>query len=85
MSHSSCKTLEDKIARARERELDIEMERKRKPEGVQSGSSEKKPKVSDHIPRSQQIRGRCGNVESCMRGRTRQGVQAASSAAELGI
>ena len=46
MSRSSCKTLEDIIARAREREIDLEMERKRKPEEVSGieGLS-KKPKV----------------------------------------
>lgn len=60
VSRSSYKTLEDMIARARERELDLEMERKRKPEGVQSWSSGKKPKISDHIPRSQQSCSRCG-------------------------
>ncbi|CAH1431387.1 unnamed protein product [Lactuca virosa] len=31
VSRSSCKTLDDMIARAREREIDLEMERKRKP------------------------------------------------------
>ena len=43
VSRSSCKTLEDMIARARERELDLEKEKKRKPEGVQSGNASKKP------------------------------------------
>ena len=42
------------IARAQERELDLEMERKRKPDMVQTCSSGKKPKVSDHRSRSQQ-------------------------------
>ena len=35
VSRSSCKTLEDMIARAREREIDLEHLGKRKPEGVQ--------------------------------------------------
>ena len=61
VSRSSCKTLDDMIARAREREIDLEMERKRKPEAVSgAGSVGKKPKVSDHRSRGQQSHGRCG-------------------------
>lgn len=37
VSRSSCKTLEDMIARAREREINVEMEKKRKPYLVSSG------------------------------------------------
>ena len=45
MSRSSCKKLEDIIARGREREIDLEMEMKRKPDtasGVEG--SGKKPR-----------------------------------------
>ena len=45
VSGCSCKTLEGMIARARERDLDLEMERKMKTDGVQTGSSGKKPKL----------------------------------------
>ena len=52
VSRSSCKTLDDMIARAREREIDLEMEKKRKPEAVSgSGGSGKRPKGSDHRSR----------------------------------
>ena len=47
---SSCKTLEDMIARAREIEIDLEMERKRKPDatfGVEGSGN--KPKVNSRM------------------------------------
>ena len=52
VSRSSCKTLDDMIARAREREIDLEMEKKRKLEAASgTGSSGKNPMVSDHRSR----------------------------------
>ena len=48
MIQSSCKTLEDMLARAREREIDLEMEKKRNPDEVQvSRGSDNRPKVLD--------------------------------------
>ena len=65
LSRSSYKTLKDMIIRdqERERELDLEMERKKRAERGQSGSSGKKPKISDHIYRSQKSHDRCGKCE----------------------
>ena len=66
VSLSSCKKLEDMIARAREKEAYLEMERKGKPDGVQIGSSGKNPKVSDQRSRSHQGHSRCGKMHEWM-------------------
>ena len=57
VSPSSCKKLEDMIARAREREIDLEMERKREPNDIQTaGGLGKRPNVSDSRSRGHQVR-----------------------------
>ena len=74
VSRSSCKTLDDMIARAREREIDLEMEKKRKPEAVSgSGGSGKKPRVSDHRSRGQPSYGRCGRCGKMHEGACKAG------------
>ena len=86
VSWSSCKTLDDMIARAREREIDIEMERKRKPE-VASGtgsSGKKSPRCHIKGPRDRRATVGVASVGDCTMGRARQGVPAASSAARPG-
>ena len=71
------------ITRAWEREMDLEMERKRKFDGVQTGSSCKKPKVSDRRSRIQQGRNRYEKYIKMHEGHAGRVVRVALSAFEL--
>ena len=74
VSRSSCKTLEDMIARPREREIDLEAEKKRKLAEFQiSMGSGKRPKTSDSRLRGPQDRGRCGKCGGMHEGTYRSG------------
>ena len=74
VSRSSCKTLDDMIARAREREIDKEHLRKRKSDEIQvSTGSGKKPKESDSRSRDYQSRSRCGKCGRMHEGACRSG------------
>ena len=86
VSSSSCKLLEDMIARAREKEIDLEMERKRKLE-VASGvvGSGKSPRCLITALGGSRATFIVEIVAGCTMGCARQRVPAASSAVGLGI
>lgn len=64
VSKSSCKTLDDMVARSREGEIDLEMENKRKSDQLQSLEGlGKRPKVFNLRSRSQQGHGCCSKCD----------------------
>ena len=84
VSRSSCTMLEDMIARVWERELDVEMEKKMKPSGVQEGSADKKPMVSDHRSRSQHGHIRCVKCGKMHEGTCKTGSSGCFTCSQIG-
>lgn len=64
MSLSSCKNLNDMIARAQEREIDLELLRKQRPvQKLTSEGQDKRPKTADSRTRGHQGRGCCAKFQ----------------------